>query len=296
MESAERFVALAAQPFRTFSATSSGSTAGSLREILKRRELLRLLVRRDIKSRYKDSALGALWTLARPITQLAIYYVVIGQFLRAADGIPSFAIYVFTGLTAYGLFGELLGSATNSIISNAALVKKVALPREIFPLASVGSALFTFAIQVTILLAASAFLGEFPLHAGLFVGLLAAVVLIVYGTALGLLLSAVNVYLRDVGYLVEVVLMIMMWASPILYSWTMVRDAVGSGPLLELYLANPITLGVIGLQEGLWIAGDGAFPELLPLRLAIALVVGLVFLVVGHRVFARLQGNFAQQL
>lgn len=257
-----------------------------------------LLVRRDLKSRYKDSTLGFVWTLIRPLTQLLIYYIVIGKFLSAERGIPDFAIYVFTGLTAYGLFSEIVSGGTASIVGNAGLIKKIYLPREVFPLATVGSAIFNFAIQFALLLFATLLIGAFPISPEIVYFIPALLVLLIYGTAFGLLLSAVNVYLRDMQYLVEVLMLLLLWASPIVYSWTMVKGVVGEGPLLEVYTNNPITLGVLGFQRSLWMAGaDSAqYPADLMLRLIVAGAVGIVLLFVAQRVFSRLQGNFAQAL
>lgn len=300
MNAQERFAALEAQPFRRVDGRAQGfrGSLRSVRQVFQHREMLSLLVRRDLKSKYKDSALGFLWTLVRPLTQLVIYYVVIGKFLRAADGIPDFAIYVFTGLTAYGLFSETVSSATQSIVSNSGLIKKVSLPREVFPLASVGSALFNFSIQLGILIVATLVLGVFPLSLEILYVIPATLVILVYATALGLLLSAVNVYLRDVGYLMEVVLLVLMWASPIVYSWSMAKGVLGESFLLEVYTNNPVTLAVLGFQRAFWIAGHegAAYPDDLLLRMAIAFIIGLGLLILSQRVFTRLQGNFAQEL
>lgn len=299
MNAHERFAVLEREPFRQIGGhgrTLRGSL-DQIREIVRHREMLGLLVRRDLKSRYKDSALGFLWTLARPLTQLLIYYIVIGTFLGAARNIPDFGTFVFTGLTAYMLFSEIVSSGTSSIITNAGLIKKIYLPREVFPLASVGSALFNFAIQLGILLAATAIAGRFPWHIDLLYAIPSLAVILAFGTGFALLLSAWNVYLRDIGYLLEVVLLVLMWASPVVYSWEFVQKALGHGWLLELYTNNPITLAVLGFQRAFWVAGESApQPEGLLLRLGIAFVVGLVFVVVGQRVFSRLQGNFAQEL
>lgn len=288
------------EPFRQVggrSQTLAGSFS-SVVEVFRHREMLSLLVRRDLKSRYKDSALGFLWTLVRPLTQLVIYYVVIGHFLRAAEGIPDFAIYVFTGLTAYTLFAEIVSTGTSSIVANSGLIKKVQLPREVFPLASVGSALFNFAIQLGILLVATLLLGVFPLHWGILYAIPSLVLLVVIGTALALLLSAWNVYLRDIGYLLEVVLMVMLWASPIVYSYTMVKSVLGQSLALEIYTNNPLTLAVLGFQKAFWTGGQSVaeYPDNLLLRIGIAILIGLVFLFISQRVFTRLQGNFAQEL
>lgn len=274
-----------------------GRTWSSLRDLLGHREMLGLLVRRDLKSRYKDSTLGFFWSLARPLLQLAIYFIVVGQFLQAARGIPDFAVYIFAGLTAIGLFTEITVGATGSILGNSGLVKKVYVPREVFPLASVGSALFNFGIQLVVLIVATFVIGKPPVHLQLLYFFPALALIVVFGTALGLLFSALNVYLRDVQYLVELGTMLLFWASPVVYSWQMVSSSIHSPLLLDVYTNNPLTLAVIGFQHAFWVAGDGVpQPDGLLLRMAIALVVGLALLFVSHRVFLRLQGNFAQEM
>lgn len=310
----ERLAALEQQPFMTIgvpadsqrSHASYKSFLATAKEIFANRSMLALLVRRDIKSRYKDSSLGLVWTLIRPLTQLAIYFVVVGKFLGAERGIPDFAIYIFTGLTAFGLFQEIVSGGTASILSNAGLVKKVYVAREMFPLASVGTALFNFAIQFGILLAVvvivGAATGDFSFISWNLLYLIPAIITLVsFGLALALVLSAWFVYLRDIGYFVEIVMMILLWASPILYSWQMVRDVilgVGMPWLLEFYTANPATLAVLGFQEAIWGTTERglAVPENLLLRLCIAALVGLVCVVGAQRIFARLQGTFAQEL
>ncbi|WP_419817075.1 ABC transporter permease [Glaciibacter flavus] len=300
MSAHDRFEAIAKQKLEIVG-SADGARKGvfaSFAEVFGQREMLGLLIRRDLKSRYKDSALGFLWTLIRPLTQLLIYYVVIGKFLSAERGIPDFAIYVFAGLTAYGLFSEMISSGTSSIVANTGLIKKIYLPREVFPLASVGSALFNFGTQLIILVLATIALGAPPITPDLVYFVPSLLVLVVFGTAFAVLLSAVNVYLRDVQYLVEVLLLLLLWASPVVYSWKMVSTALGHGLALDIYTSNPITLAVLGFQKAFWTAGakTAVYPDELMLRLGIAFIIGLALLVVFQRVFSRLQGNFAQAL
>ena len=269
----------------------------SVKAVAAHRELLGLLVQREIKARYKDSSLGFLWSLFRPLTQLAIYYVAIGKFLGAERQIPEFAIFVFTGLTVWGLFSEILSSSTSSIVSNAGLIKKVYVPREIFPLSAVGSASFNFVVQFTILLAAAFLVGRPPITPGLVLVPFALIVIVLFAFAVGLLLSAVNVYLRDVQHLVEVLLLVLFWASPIVYSYEFVHDALRGSWLEQLYLANPVTVVVLTFQRAIWAAGaDQTWPPDLLLRLALTGAASLAFLWVAQRIFARLEGNFAQEL
>lgn len=276
-------------------------TLTSVKDIWNHRELLGLLVRREIKARYKDSSLGLLWSMVRPLAQLLIYYFAIGEIMGLARNIPSFAIFVFVGLTVWGLFTEIVSSGTSSIINNSGLVKKVYLPREIFPLGSIGSALFNFAIQFVILIAATLIGGQFPTTADVLYAPLAFLTILVFAASVGILLSAVNVYLRDVQHFVEVALVILFWASPIVYSFSFVHDQLQGNWLEQLYLANPITVAVLGMQKALWVAGTTEststnWPPDLAIRLWITLAISLVLLWISQRIFAKLQGNFAQEL
>ncbi|KQS73422.1 ABC transporter permease [Modestobacter sp. Leaf380] len=298
LESEGRSARLAQEDWQS-SAPGGGLFSGTLRsvrEIAGQKELLGLLVRRELKARYKDSTLGFLWSLLRPLSILVVYYVAIGKFLGAERQIPEFAIYIFTGLMIWQLFSEIVSSSTGSIVGNAGLVRKIYLPREVFPFATVGSALFNFLTQLVILIPAILLSGSIPTGSRLLYVPLSLAVIVVFATALGLALAAVNVYLRDVQYLVEISLTILFWASPVVYSWALVRDALGS--VAEgIYLDNPITLAVLGMQRALWVAGtDQPSPEGLAGRLGVCLVVGLVLLWLAQRLFARLEGNFAQEL
>ena len=303
MDTSARFARLAAEPFTVVDARGhrARGRGGKLGEIFARRELLNLLVRRDLQARYRDSFLGFLWTVIRPLIQFLMYFIVLGQFLRAAEGIDQFAIYLFSGLTLFAFFSDMVFGATGSIIGNAGLVKKIYLPREIFPLASVGAAAFMFLVQLLILLIAAIILGALPAPQQMLWFFPSVILIVVWGVGIGLLLGALNVYLRDVQYLTEVVMMLAMWASPIVYSWQMVTDALTRLSLpswvLEIYAANPVTIGVLGFHRAFWDAGTAAdYPPNLGLRMAIAIVIGIVLLLVSHRAFVRMQGNFAQEL
>jgi len=139
--------------------------------------------------------------------------------------------------------------------------------------------------------------GHPPISPGTGYFFIALALILVYGTAVGLLTSALNVYLRDVQYLVEVLLLLLMWASPIVYSWNNVKHIIGDGVLLNIYTDSPITLSVLGFQRALWTSGGTNYsPGDLLTRMLVALVVGVVLLFLTQRVFAKLQGNFAQEL
>lgn len=287
-------------PFQE-AAPTGGFVSGAVASVAGLRDyrgLLRLLVARELKVRYKDSALGFLWSLLRPLALLLVYYVAIGKFLGAQRQIPDFAIFVFAGLMIWQLFAEIVNGATGSILGNAGLVKKVYLPREVFPLSVVGSAAFNFGVQLVVLVIACVALGRVPTGSRLLFLPLAFLVVVVWATAFGLVLAAVNVYLRDTQYLVEVGVMVGFWATPVVYSWPLVRNAIATNPLLQdLYLSNPVTLAVLGMQRAFWVsAPPDAVPDGVGTSLVVALLVGLVLLWPAQRVFARLEGNFAQEM
>lgn len=278
---------------------------GSVVEVWVHRELLGRLVRREVKARYKDSKLGIIWSLLRPLAQLSVYYFAIGKILGAARATPDFAIFVFIGLTMWALFAEILSGATTSILANSGLIKKVYLPREIFPLSAVGSALVNFAFQLVVLILGEIFLASrAPVWSlDLLLAPLAFVTLVVFATALGILLSALNVYFRDIQHFVEIALIFLFWASPIVYSFTFVQRALNGSFLEQLYLANPVTIAIVATQKALWGSGSTAtgalaqqWPNDIAVRLLIALAVSAILFWISQRIFARLQGNFAQEL
>jgi ABC-2 type transport system permease protein len=295
----QRMQRLAGEPLVTAGPASGflHGTAQAIRDLTAYRELLGLLVRRELKARYKDSTLGFLWSLIRPLTILLVYYIAIGKVLGAERSIPGFAVYVFTGLLAWQFFSEIVSGGTASIVSNGGLIKKVYLPREVFPLSVVGGALFTLATQLVVLGLAVVVTGVVPTGGRLLYAVLALAVLLVWATALALVLSAVNVYLRDVQYLVEIGLTVFFWASPVVYSWELVRSAVSDSAVQEIYLANPVTTSIIAMQRALWVAGTGEpYPSHLAARLFVMLGVGVVLLWLAQRAFARLEANFAQEI
>jgi ABC-2 type transport system permease protein len=278
--------------------SGSGQT---LREIWQYRELLGNLIRKELKVKYKDSALGFVWSLLLPLVQLAVYWLVIGKFLGAGS-IPTYGVYIFCGLAVWTLFSEILSTATTSIVFNAGLVKKVYFPRELFPLAATGAAVVNFVFQLLILLVAvviaGANSGKWPQLEQLPLPILGLVVLVVFATALGLLLAAANVYLRDVQHLITVVLMLWFWVTPIIYNVRRVSSELPSA-LYTAYLMNPMAPVVFSFQKFFWPQGEGTeyeFSGNVYGRLGVMLAVGLVFLWLAQRIFAKAQGNFAQEL
>jgi len=271
-------------------------------DILRFRELLTQLVRKELKVKYKDSVLGFFWTLVRPMTQLVIYYLAFTIFLGNTQ--PAYAIFIFSGLVIWGLFTDIVGGCTGSIVGNGGLLKKTYFPREIFPLSVVGAALVQFALQMLVLFAALALaaLTGFRVVPTWDLALVpvALAVCVIWGLAIGLFLAAATVYFRDLQHLVEIVLLALFWLVPIVYPVTLpIKNFAEDGhdTLLAAYLANPMLNVVTAFQRAFYTMGpEYTFSGDLWTRLGILALVGLGVLWLAQRYFARAQGDFAQEL
>jgi ABC-2 type transport system permease protein len=270
-------------------------------EIWRYRELLVNLVRRELKVKYKGSALGFLWSLVRPMLMLLVYYIAIGKFLKTP--VPDFVVFLFSGLVAWTFFADVVNGATNAITGNAGLIKKVYFPREILPLSVIGAALVQFLLMVLVLFAVVLLSGRSLDPLKLLYLPAALVPLLLFSVAIALLMSAANVYLRDTQHLVEVGLLFWFYMTPILYAIGYVQDKVHSaGAVVEqVYLANPMAIVAFGFQEAIYQQHTTKNLHLLyggsvATRLGILTVFSLAFLWFAQRIFARAQGNFAQEL
>lgn len=273
-----------------------------LLSVLGRRHLLWLLVRKDVRIRYRGSVLGWVWSYLKPAAQFAVYYIAVGEFLQMNANVPNFAIYLFSGLVLANLFNEAFANATRAVVDNSDLVKKIYLPRELFPVASVIIAFVNFLPQLAVLLAISAVVGWHPSAVQVACILLGVLIIVTLALGLGLLFGAINVALRDAQNIVEMILLFTTWLSPILYNIQLVERTLGSF-WLTVYQLNPIT-GAVGLfHYGIWLPTTAQTSEIQDLvgsnvlRFGmIGLVISLVLLVIGQIVFSRLEKSFAQNL
>jgi ABC-2 type transport system permease protein len=305
------------------------SVAQHLGSLWSYRELLGNLVRKELKVRYKGSSLGFLWSLLNPAMYLVVFYVAFQLVLRA--GIPSFAIFILTGLLAWNFFSIASGASVNAIVGNASLVNKVYFPREILPLASVGANLVHFALQAIVLglavigveiyKAASspsaerlATLPDIDLSY-LWLVVPAVIALLLLTAAFAVFLSCVNVYARDTQHLLELALLAWFWMTPIIYPWGMqATKVVEVGWPSWVTLLNPITPIVLAFQRALYgiaeapagvgIRGEPLTTLQLPLdsplwyfrNLAIVIVAAGVLFALALKLFIRLEADFAEEL
>ncbi|MHC6230409.1 ABC transporter permease [Arthrobacter sp. MMS24-T111] len=274
--------------------------AGSgLIDVYRRRYLLRLLVAKELTVRYRGSILGILWSYVKPGIQFGVFYFALGVFLGQSKGTENYAVYLFSGIILINFFSEALSNASRSMVANGGLIKKIYLPRELFPVASVWVAAVHFFPQLAVLLIACFVTGWKPNILQILVAVLAFLLVALLAIGLGLLFGAANVYFRDAENLVDLLLMIATWASPVLYVWTQVRSALGQ-TFAFVYQMNPLTIAVEVFHFSFWFPTTEGTAELPPHLLSIWLPVGLLVAVVvvmaGQLTFRRLEGRFAQEL
>lgn len=278
-------------------------TGRGMVDVLRHGYLLRLLVRKELRVRYQASFLGLAWSYVKPGVQFVVFYFVMGNFLDLARSIPPFAVYLFSGIVVINLFSEILGNATRSVIQNGALVNKIYLPRQLFPASSVMVALVHFVPQLVVLMIGAGVVGWRPGPMEVAAALLATAIILTLALGLGLIFGAVNVAYRDIENIVDLILMVAVWFSPVLYPLDRVRTVFGADSvIMTVYEANPLTIAVELFHRAFW--WPVTTPELqmtslvdhVMVRGSLALLASIALLVVGDYVFKRLSRNFAQEL
>lgn len=270
-------------------------------------ELWFAFVVRDLRTRYRGSYLGWLWSLARPLALLLVYGLVIGVFLGAAQRVPEFMIFVFTGIIAWQLFSSIVTGSIASLRGSASLIKKQRFPTAVIPLSVATVALFDAVIQACVLVVGYVIVRDAPSLGSLVYLLPSLLSALLLGLSLGMVLSAIGIYVRDVGFLTDVALMIGFWLCPIVYSFGFVSEAALSmGWSVEwvtrLYMLNPMANVVVGFQRALWPPGstpEGAllsFPGQLELRLLILVAFCTALAVFSFWIFRRLSRQFGAVL
>ncbi len=274
-----------------------GRGAG-LADVIRRRYLLSLLVRKEVRVRYRGSVLGWAWSYVKPGAQFAVFFIALGVFLDLNRVQINYPIYLFSGIVLINVFTEAFSNGTKSLVDNGALIKKIYLPRELFPVSSTIVAFVNFLPQVLILLVVCLVLGWRPDVIQVGGILLAMVIIVVLATGLALLFGSANVSFRDSQNFVELIVMVVVWGSPVLYPISQVQNVLPDW-LFVLYQLNPVTASVNLFHAGFWYPttnGQGSLSPDLGLYSLIALLVSLLILAVGQLVFRRLEGRFAQDL
>jgi ABC-2 type transport system permease protein len=274
-----------------------------LLEVRKHRYLLKLLVRRELQSRYSGSVLGMAWSYVNPLSQLFIYWVVMGKVMGMDKGVENFSIHIFVGLMTVHFFTETFAAGTRSIVKNKPFVQKMALPLELFPVSAMLVSAFGMLPEMVILLIICFFTGWTPDVTGMLGFVLGAGIMAAAGTGLALIFSVANVFFRDFGQLVGILINYVRFGVPMMYPFTMVLNRFPDH--VEYYLANPLTEAVLLMQRAFWAGTTGdeiaviertQFPDHLIERGLIAFGVSLVVLVIGQMVFSRFENKIPERV
>ena len=254
-------------------------------------------MKKGTTTRYYGSVLGWAWSYVRPAAQFLMYFVMIGLVLKVDRGINMYPLYLFSGIVLLNFFTEATKSATNSITGNAALVKKIYLPRELFPVAAVGSAFIHFLPQVLLLFIVCLLAGWSFAWTGLLAFIVAIAIVVMFTLGLGLFFGAINVAYRDAKNIIDVALMFSIWMSPVLYTHTMMRDLIPAW-LYNIYMVNPMSVSVELFHHAFWgqVVTDTRMPDYMLTNTMAGIGIALGTLLIGQVVFRRLEGNFAQDL
>lgn len=252
------------------------------RELADYRELLFFFVWRDVKVRYKQTALGALWAVLQPFSMMIIFGVFLGHLAHVpSNGLP-YPVFAYAALVPWTFFAQSLAGASDSLVSNANVVSKVYFPRLLLPAAAPFSFLLDFVIAFVLLIGMMAYYGIHPtLHILLLP--LFVVLALVTALAIGLWLSALNVRYRDIRYAVPFIIQIWLFATPVAYPSTLVPHAWRT-----LYGLNPMAGVVEGFRWAL-LGADTSPGGMIAVSVA---VVG-VLLVGGLIFFQRVESTFA---
>jgi ABC-2 type transport system permease protein len=275
-----------------------------VREIWDSRELLQNLTNREVRGKYRRTALGQLWSLANPIAAILIYTFIFSFLFRLPaqvgdpSGLDNYALWLVCGLLPWLFFNRVLTLGVDSLVTNAGLIQKVYFPRIVLPLSLANATFFTWILEMAVLVVALSILGSFVLP---WLPLLAVFMILfaLFSVGLAMVLSIVNVYFRDLSYLLTIVLQFWFYLTPILYPVEMVAtqsDRLGglggsSITLLNLYQVNPVE-GFITIFRNLLY--DNRMPELLTVGVAVAWTV--VALGAGLWMYAKKERQMAELL
>ena len=252
-----------------------------LSELWRCRRLLYVFVWRDVKVRYKQTIIGAAWTIVQPLLAMLVFTLVFGRLAKVSSGNVPYPLFVYCGLLPWQFFSQGLLRAGNSLVDNRYLITKVYLPTMVLPLAAILSGVPDFAASFAVLLGLMMYYGFVPgIFAFAVIPLLAFTA--VAALALGLFLSALNVRYRDVGYTVPFLAQLCFFVTPVAYPSTLIPDR-----WREWYAMNPMTTVAEAVRWAL--LGTTASVQ----QTGVSLIVVLFVLTLGVLYFHRAQRRFA---
>ena len=246
------------------------------------RELLGNLVRREIAQRYKQSILGFFWILLNPLFQMLVMSFVFSIVLRVESLNVPFIIFLSVALLPWNFFAASLASASNSLVESSSLISKIYFPREILVVASILAKLVDFVLSLMILVVFFIFFKvPITIYFGWFIPIL--IIQLIFTLALSLIISALNLFYRDIQYLLSMVIMLWMYLTPVMYPVEMIPDRYR-----WVFKVNPMAV-IINAYRQILLAKAG--PNLASLSLAF--LVSVFLFIFGFYMFKKLEGKFA---
>lgn len=256
----------------------------TLKEIYLYRQMIFSLVRKDLRGRYKGSVLGFLWTFINPLLQLVVYTLVFSVILKS--NIDKYYLFLFVALVPWNFFSACLTGGSSSIINEKEMVKKIYFPRQVLPISYVTSAFVNMLLCLIVVFAIVIFSGV-PMNpiALLCLPIFLAVEYIL-GLGIALLSSALDVYFRDLEYILGVIAMAWTYLTPVMYSIDIVPARLKS-----IFMLNPMTPIIVGCRDILYY---GRIPQIS--TLAQGTFLGIVVVIIGALVFSKLEKHFVEEM
>lgn len=264
---------------------SKGWGSLNLRELWIYRELVYFLTWRDLKVRYKQTALGAGWAILQPVLSMVVFSIFFGGLLNVDSGDVPYPIFSYAAILPWGVFAKALNDTGRSLVSNRAMLTKIYFPRMVIPLASVFSSLADFLIAFVVMLGLMYYYQIAP-TSNIWTLPLFLLLAVITALGVGLWLSAMNVLYRDIGYMIPYITQLWFYLTPIVYSASEVPEQ-----WQFFYALNPMVGVVEGFRWALLGTSDAPSP-----MIAVSAVIALIVFMTGMYYFRRMERTFADMV
>jgi lipopolysaccharide transport system permease protein len=283
----EREPAPAAKPVVEISPERRSLTRANLQELWDFREVLWAFAVRAVKVKYKQAVIGVGWAVLQPTLAALVFALIFGHLAKLpTQGGTPYLLFALAGMTCWTYFNTAVSTASQSLVTDETLLRKVYFPREVIPLGSIGAALVDFGPALGVLFIVAAAFGHFPAPSWVTLPVL-IVTLVATASAASLVLSALNVYYRDVKHAVPFLMQMGLFASAVVFPLSILTE-----PWATVYgIANPVAGTIDGVRR---VVTEGIWPD--PLVAAGGLVWALVMLVAGYALFERLERDFGDRV
>ncbi len=256
------------------------------KDIYNYRELLKSNVRKEIRGKYKGSILGILWSFINPLLTVLVYVIVFPYLM--GNVVDNYLIYLITGIIPWTFFTTVIGMGITTVRANAGIIKKVYFPREILPISIAISSLINFLISCIIVVLFTVFTGVGVSWHIIFLPII-ALIQTMFSLAIIFPLSALNIYLKDIEYVVTFALNMVFYATPII--WSFQQFAGAPAILIQILKLNPMTV-LITMYRDIFLYHQ--MPSLS--GILIALTLSIILLVIGYKIFNKLEKGFAEEI